>query len=140
MDRVEFVALIAYTVYLFGTGAVIVMLAGVRRNFTEISYGISISLLVITQLLARSLGSTLANWWLLLHILVLIFVVSALAIRYLDGSKRVTSANNLDFKNSWVGSCHSAFCCLSLVSRPLHGSSIRFLEPSWVGKRAIINY
>ena len=48
MDRVEFFALIAYAAYLFGTGAVIVMLAGVRRNFFVLSYGISISLLVIT--------------------------------------------------------------------------------------------
>jgi hypothetical protein len=80
------------------------MLAGIRRNITEISYGISISLLVITQLLASSLGSSLANWWLLLHIFVLIFVISALVIRYLDGSKRVRSAKNFELQKivGWV--------------------------------------
>ena len=88
MDRVELLALIAYTAYLFGTGAVIVMLAGVRQNFFGLSYGISISLLVITQVLARSLGSSVASWWALLHILLLVSAGFSLVIRYFGGWKR----------------------------------------------------
>ena len=96
MDRIEFFALIAYAAYLFGTGAVIVMLAGVRRNFFVLSYGISISLLVITQLLARSLGSSIASWWALLHILLLVSAGFSLVIRYFGGWKRVTPGRNFD--------------------------------------------
>ena len=96
MDRVELLALIAYTAYLFGTGAVIVMLAGVRQNFFGLSYGISISLLAITQVLARSLGSSVASWWALLHVLLLAFSGCALVIRYCSGSKMVTPRRNFD--------------------------------------------
>ena len=96
MDRVELLALIAYTAYLFGTGAVIVMLAGARQNFFGLSYGISISLLVITQVLARSLGSSVASWWVLLHVLLLVFSGCALVIRYCSGPKMVTPPRNFD--------------------------------------------
>ena len=87
IGRVELYALIVYAAYLFGTGAVIVVLAGVRRNVFGLSYGISISLLVITQVLARSLGSSVASWWALLHVLLLVFSGCALVIRYCSGPK-----------------------------------------------------
>ena len=81
MDRVEFIALLMYAMYLFGTGAAIVAISGHVRNFVALSFGISISLLVLSQLLLQILGWSLGYWLISVHVWLFVFAMAAFALR-----------------------------------------------------------
>ena len=76
-----------YLAYLLGPGYVVVRLIGIRRNIFLLSYGISICLLVVSQIPFRVSSGNPSSWFLTLHILlVVLFLVCWRVGRFGSGS------------------------------------------------------
>ena len=75
-------AAIIYASYLLLPGYFYCLASCVSRNRFLLSYGISFSLLVVTQIFVRSYGGSIIQWYALLHSAIVVLIAVGLLIRF----------------------------------------------------------
>jgi len=74
-------ATILYLVYLGGVGALVLFAWGWTRNFFINAFALSVSILVLSQVVLRSLGTSVVFWYWAIHLVILLLIVSGLVLR-----------------------------------------------------------
>ncbi len=80
--QLNLAAVAIYTAYLLLPGYIFCTLAGIRRNRFLLTYGISFTILILTQLLVRISGGTLGEWYVWLHASIAILMASGFVAGY----------------------------------------------------------
>lgn len=87
---INIIAATIYASYLLLPGYLYCLVSGVRRNRFLLSYGISFSLLVITQILVRSHSSSILQWYVLLHGAIVMLIGTGYLVKFQTSKSRVT--------------------------------------------------
>ena len=90
-----------YLAYLGGVGALVLLAWNSTRNFFINSFAVSISILVLSQVVLRILGTSVALWYWVVHLTAFSLVISGLVTRNKRLRFSVCEWGRLDFHAAW---------------------------------------